>query len=331
MLGLPERVFLVLILIQFLLGMLSNGFIGLVNGISWFKSRRLSLSDFIITILALSRIIILCILLTDGVLMSFFYKVHDEGLGMQMIDIFWTFTNHLSIWLVTCLSVFYCLKIANFSHPTFLWLKWRVSRMVVGMLLASVLLSCAGTLSLIHEFMIYAVISELNGRGNMTEHFSTKSDYYELFHILGNLWGVPPLMVSLVSYFLLLLSLGRHTRQMQQLSGQRRDLSTEAHKKAIRIIFSFFALFLLYYLSFLTTYSSYFLPATKTSTMIGEAITMFYPAGHSVILILSNSKLKLTLVQMLWCKLGPWKPGSKGPIAPSRRRGHSRDPENLSD
>ncbi|XP_004608415.2 taste receptor type 2 member 3 [Sorex araneus] len=330
MLDPPERVFLVLILIQFLLGMLSNGFIGLVNGISWFKSKRLSLPDFIITMLALSRMIILWILLTDGLLMLFFYSVHEDGLGMQMIDISWTFTNHLSIWLATCLSVFYCLKIANFSHPTFLWLKWRVSRMVVGMLLAAVLLSCASALSLIHEFKIYALLREPDGRGNVTEHFRTKSDY-ELFHILGNLWGVPPLLVSLASYLLLLLSLGRHTRQMQQLSGRPRDPSTEAHKKAIRIILSFCALFLLYYLSFLTTYSSHFLPATKMSAMVGEAITMFYPAGHSVILIMSNSKLKQTLVQMLWSEPGPRKPGSKGCPAPSRRRGYGGDPESLSD
>lgn len=65
--GLTEWVFLVLSAAQFILGMLGNGFIGLVNGSSWFN-KRISVSDSVITKLALSRTVLLCILLVDGVL-----------------------------------------------------------------------------------------------------------------------------------------------------------------------------------------------------------------------------------------------------------------------
>uniref|UniRef100_A0A8C7BW35 Taste receptor type 2 n=1 Tax=Neovison vison TaxID=452646 RepID=A0A8C7BW35_NEOVI len=314
--GLEKWMFLVLSATEFILGMLGNGFIVLANGSSWCKNKTVSLSDFIITNLALSRIGLLWILLVDGVLMVFSFKVRDEGIVMQIIDIFWTFTNHLSIWLATCLSVLYCLKIATFSHPAFLWLKWRVSRVVVCMILGALFLSCVSALSLVQEFKIYSVLRGIDGTGNVTEHFRKKRNEYKVFHVLGTLWNLPPLIVSVASYFLLILSLGRHVQQQQQSGISSRDPSTEAHQRAIKIIVSFLFLFLLYFLAFLITSCSYFIPGTETVVMIGEAVTMFYPAGHSFILILGNNKLKQTFVEMLWCEPGLRKPGFNGPFAP---------------
>ncbi|CAO2603289.1 Taste receptor type 2 member 3 [Lemmus lemmus] len=159
MLGFTEAVFLILIVTEFILGNLVNGFIGLVNGSHWFKNKKISLFDFIITSLALFRIILLWIIFIDGLIIVFSYHTHDSGIVMQLIDVLWTFTNHFSLWLFSCLGVFYCLKIANFSYPTFLWLKWRASRVVVGMLLGALLLSCVCTISLMNEFKIYSVLS----------------------------------------------------------------------------------------------------------------------------------------------------------------------------
>nr|XP_007981384.2 taste receptor type 2 member 3 [Chlorocebus sabaeus] len=314
MMGLTEGVFLIVCGTQFTLGILVNGFIGLVNGRSWFKTKRMSLSDFIIATLALSRIILLCIILTDSFLIVLSVNEHDSGIIMQTIDVFWTFTNHLSIWFATCLGVLYCLKIASFSHPTFLWLKWRVSRVMIWMLLGALLLSCGSTASLINEFKLYSVLRGIEATRNVTEHFRKKRNEYYLIHVLGTLWYLPPLVVSLAAYFLLIFSLGRHTRQMLQNSTSSRDPSTEAHKRAIRIILSFFFLFLLYFLAFLIASFGHFLPKTKMAKMIGEVMTMFYPAGHSFIVILGNSKLKQTFVEMLRCESGHLKPGSKGPI-----------------
>ncbi|KAM9697645.1 taste receptor type 2 member 3 [Dama dama] len=316
MLRLSKWGFLVLTTVQFMLGMLGNGFIGWVNGSSWFKSKRISLSDFIITNLAVSRIVLLWILLIDGVLLVFSSKLHDEGILMQIIDVFWTFTNHLSIWLATCLNVFYCLKVASFSHPAFLWLKWRVSRVVAWMLLSTLLLSCCSAISLIREFKMYSVLSGIDKTGNVTELFRKKEKEYKLIHVLGTLWDLPPLVLSLTSCFLLILSLGRHMRQMHQNRASPRDPSTEAHRRAIRVILSFLFLFLLYYLSFSVLTSSYFLPATKMISMIGEVIAMLYPVGHSYVLILGNSKLKQMFVAMLRCEPGCLKPGSKGSVYP---------------
>ncbi|XP_004608413.2 taste receptor type 2 member 3-like [Sorex araneus] len=315
MLELTEQVFLILVIILFLLGILGNGFIGLVNGGGWFKNKTLSLSDFIITFLALSRIILLWILLIDGVLLVLPSKVQDDMILREMLGIFWTFTNHLSIWLATCLSVLYCLKIASFSHPTFLWLKWRVFRVVLGMLLAAVLLSCASALSRIHEFKICAAFSEISGTGNVSEHIRKKSKY-DLVHALGILWDLPSLIVMLVSYFLLLVSLGRHIQRMQLHGTNSRDTTTQAHRKATKIILSFLFFFLLYYICILLSFFRFFLPGPTMVKMIGEVFSVFYSAGHSFIIILGSNKLKQTFVKMLWCETCQLQIGSKESLAP---------------
>ena len=314
--GLAKSVFLFLSVTQFILGMLGNGFIGLANGSSWFKSKRISWSDFIITALALSRIVLLWILFADSIIMVFFFNVYTDGSAGDVIDVFWTFTNHLSIWLATCLGVLYCLKIASFSHPVFLWLKWRVSRVVVWMLVGVLLVSCGSAISMIHQFQIYSLLRESAATGNVTEHFRKQMDEYQLIHVLNMLWHLPSLVLSLASYVLLILSLGRHMQQMQQNRTNPNDASTEAHKRAIRIILSFLFLFLFYFLAFAIASSSYFLPSSEMTKFIGEVITMLYPAGHSFILILGNNKLKHTFVELLWCESGHLKPGSKGPLAP---------------
>ncbi|XP_049639643.1 taste receptor type 2 member 3-like [Suncus etruscus] len=301
MLGLNKCVFLVVYAIQFILGILGNGFIGLVNGSGWYKGKRLSLSDFVITILALSRILLLWLLLTDGILMALSLRERDDGIGKQILEVIWTFTNDLSLWLVTCLSVLYCLKIANFFNPTFFWLKRRVSRVVECLLLGALFLSSASALSMIHEFKIFVITTGINDTETILEYFRKKSDY-ELIHGLGMLWNLPPLIVSLTSNFLLILSLGRHMWQMQKSGTNSRDSTTEAHKRAIKIILSFLFLFLLYYLALLMISSSHFLPGTEIIKMIGKIIKLLYPSVHSFILILGHNKLKQAFVQIIWHK-----------------------------
>ncbi|XP_075413872.1 taste receptor type 2 member 3 [Tenrec ecaudatus] len=310
MLALVDWVFLVQFIVQFILGLLVNGFLGVVNGRGWFKSKRISLYDFIITALALSRMVLLCIIQMDGILMLFSPNEHERGIAMKLIDFFWTLTNHLSILLTACLGVLYCLKIASFSHPTFLWLKWRVSRVVMWVLLGALLLSLGSTLSLICEFKDHSGVTE-----NVTDDMRKNMHNYKLIHVLGTLWYLPTLVVTLASYLLLILSLGRHTRQMQYTGAGSRDPSTEAHKRAINVILSFVFLFLLNFITLLIAWSSYFFPEPKIVAMTADVITMLYSTGHSLILILGSPKLRQAFVQLLPCESGGQNPGSNGPFS----------------
>ncbi|CAI9166254.1 unnamed protein product [Rangifer tarandus platyrhynchus] len=122
---------------EFILGVLGNGFIGLVNCIEWVKNGKVSSADFILTCLAVARIIQLWVTLLDSFVVGLAPHLYATGKLVKVVILLWALTNHLTMWFATCLSIFYFLKIASFSHFFFMWLKWRMNRVLLVLFLAS--------------------------------------------------------------------------------------------------------------------------------------------------------------------------------------------------
>ncbi|XP_043847158.1 taste receptor type 2 member 7-like [Dromiciops gliroides] len=301
--------FTIVITGEFIMGMLGNGFIVLVNFIDWVKRRKIYMVDLILTSLAISRISLLCIIILDGFAMVFFPDGYATSKNMRILDGFWTITNHLSVWFATCLTIFYCLKIANFSHPLFLWLKWRINKVILIILLASFFLSVLISLPITEKFNedFRGKINRKCKKNNTSNFKVTKSEYFATQTLL-NLGALFPLTVSLISFFLLILSLWKHTRKIKLNAMDARDPSTEIHLRAMKAIISFLILFVIYCVAFLIATSSYFFPQSELAVIFGEIIAAIYPSGHSFILILGNIKLRQTslnaLQQMKHCLKG---------------------------
>ncbi|XP_044535932.1 taste receptor type 2 member 3-like [Gracilinanus agilis] len=299
--SLGELVAFVVTSIMFFLGAWINGFIVLLHCINWVRNRKISFSDFIILNLALSRIILQGLPMVDIVLKIFYPHLHHINLYVKILDIFWWFTNNLSICLTTCLSVLYCLKIANFSNQAFLWLKRRVSHVIVWILVGSVFYSFT-ILALILKYHVYSAMSQLKFSENYTEEVKRIKTHYYFLHFLGTLWSLIPLSLSLTSSVLLILSLVRHTRHMKHHSIGMRDLSTMAHVRATKVILSSFILFIGYLLVFFLAMSTYFFLATKMSEMITLLIFTIYPSIQTFTLILENQKLKQAFLRIFQVK-----------------------------
>ncbi|XP_039078037.1 taste receptor type 2 member 7-like [Hyaena hyaena] len=300
----PDKVKSTLMLIaagEFSVGILGNAFIGLVNCMNWLKTRKIASIDLILTNLAMSRICLLCVILLDYFILELYPDVYTTGKQMRIIDFFWTLTNHLNVWFATCLSIFYFLKIANFFHPLFLWMKWRIDSVIPRILLAclalSVLISLVVTENLNDDFRSCVKVKK---KINVTVKCRVNKAQYASIKICLNLLTLFPFSVSLVSFLLLLLSLWRHTRQMKVGATGRRDPSIEAHVGAMKAVISFLLLFIAYYLAFLVATSSYFMPETELAVMMGELIALIYPSSHSFILILGNNKLRQASLRVLW-------------------------------
>lgn len=138
MLNILEKIFMVVTGGEFIIGILGNGFIGLTTCIAWIRNQKLSLLDFILTSLAFARISQLWIT-TVMFFSMMFYQAGFGTVGRKYIFFcIWILTSHSSTWLATCLAVFYFLKIASFSHPPFLWLKWRINKVVFMLPLVTV-------------------------------------------------------------------------------------------------------------------------------------------------------------------------------------------------
>lgn len=281
---------------ELIFGILGNGFIGLVNCIEWAKNGKVSSADLILTGLAISRIIQLWVILLDLFIMGLFPHLYATRNLTTVMTLLWTLTHHLTTWFATCLSIFYFLKIANFSHFFFIWLKWRVNRGVLGLFLGSFFL-------LPINFLMQDTFSEwwMNTYGvserNMTLHLDVNIILYLKIFLL-TLTHVIPVLLSLIALLLLFLSLVRHTKNLQlNLTG--RDSSTEAHRRAMKMVTSFLLLFTIYIISTLLAIWSFMKVQKYQVMMLFIVISTIFPSGHSFILILGNSKLRQIASRLL--------------------------------
>ncbi|XP_047599297.1 taste receptor type 2 member 8 [Lutra lutra] len=300
MLSMKDNIFMIIITGEFIIGMLGNVYIGLVNCIDWIKKKKISSVEYILTSLAISRICLLCILILNVIIMVWYPDFYENDKLQALISIFWTLTNYLNMWFATCLNVFYLLKIANFSHSLFLWLNRRIDRVIHWILLGCLAISSLISLILAmtpnydHEFHKIA-----NPKRNCTEMFNVSKSQYFYSLILFNLLAVVPCTVSLISFFLLVMSLWRHIKQMKLSVTGCGDPSTEAHVGAMKIMTSFLFLLFVYYGASLLATFSYLMKESKLVVMLGEMIAILYPSGHSLILIIRNNKLRQASIRML--------------------------------
>ncbi|XP_010641901.1 taste receptor type 2 member 13-like [Fukomys damarensis] len=291
-----QNFFTLLIGVQSILGSLSNGFIVLINCIDWVNKRKLSSVDQILSTLALSRIgVILEILLNWLTRLRCSCSIVD-GEELKIITFTWVVFNHFSLWLATILSIFYLLKIASFSRPIFLYLKWRVKKMIVMILLATLVFLFLNLIQINTHIEDWKHGRKRNLTWNSTVSDSAKVSQLIIFNM--TMFSLMPFVLALISFLLLIFSLWKHLQKMQLNSKGHRDPRTKAHINALKIIISFLLLYTTYFLSLLMSWVSQ-MPQSDLIHALSLAIGLLYPSSHSFILILGNSKLRQTSLLVL--------------------------------
>ncbi|XP_053162192.1 taste receptor type 2 member 38-like [Hemicordylus capensis] len=209
---------------------------------------------------------------------------------------FWSFLNALSLWLATCLAVFYCMKIIDFTQPFLVKMKLRISRMVPQLVLGSVLAALLASLPYILLKNCYYYCNETKAisvyRNGTSSILIPNNLISAIIYIMGTF---PSFIIFLVSSIPLINSLLRHFRKMKQNTEGFRDQRMDVHVKAIKNLISFL---LLYSASFASEISLTLLSNPWTIYM-SIAIVSAYHSGHAIILIVINSKLKKTLSKVL--------------------------------
>ncbi|XP_055467406.1 taste receptor type 2 member 105-like [Psammomys obesus] len=277
-----------------MLGILGNTFIALVNCMEWAKNKRLSMIDFLLTGLATSRIFIIWVLTLDAYTKLFYPTMHVSRSLSESITYMWMTMNHLTVWFATSLSVFYFLKIANFSHYAFRWLKRRTDKVFV-FLIGCLLITWLISFSLVVKVMKADKIKY----GNRTWETYWKKREFTSNYILVNIGVISLFAMTLAACFLLIISLWRHRRQMQSHVSEFRDLNTAAHVKAMKVMISFIILFILYFIGISIEIICLFIPENKLLFIFGLTTASMYPSWHALIQILTNSQLKQAFVRVL--------------------------------
>lgn len=118
MFSIEENIFMVIIIGEFIVGMLGNGYIGLVNWIDWIKKKEIFLIDYIFISLVVFRICLICVMVLNVFIIVFYLEVYEND-KIKIVNIFWIFINYLSMWFVICFNVFYFFKVVNFFYLFF--------------------------------------------------------------------------------------------------------------------------------------------------------------------------------------------------------------------
>ncbi|XP_008066371.1 taste receptor type 2 member 13-like [Carlito syrichta] len=292
--GLQSILTLVLIA-EFMTGNLSNGFIILINCIDWVNKKKLFLVDQILIFLAISRIILVWEILANWFIVLHYPALFVVGTELRIVIFTWIVANHFSLWLATILSIFYLLKIASFSSSTFLYLKWRVKKVILMILLGTLVFLFLNVLQIhIH------IKDWLDPYGRNTTWNSRMSDFATFswqIKFTVTIFSLIPFTVALISFLLLIFSLWKHLRKMQLNSKGLKDLKTKAHINALKTVISFLLLYASFFLSLLISWISD-LYQNKLVHMLCLAMGSIYPAIHSFILIWGNAKLRQAFLLM---------------------------------
>uniref|UniRef100_A0A8C0UQU3 Taste receptor type 2 n=1 Tax=Cyanistes caeruleus TaxID=156563 RepID=A0A8C0UQU3_CYACU len=245
-------------IIESMAGLLGTGIILAAILLSCIKSKTRSPYDTIVISLSSSRFIFH----SWNILDSFLNIWHEQYYIEETRGVV---SN--AVWFGAWLSVFYCIKVATFTHSFFIWLKQRIARLMPWMLLTSWLCSFIAAIPFIWDD--YAL------QRNFTNHME----------------------LSVVSSVLLIRSLWIHRRRMQNNASGFRDPSSEAHISAIKSVCSFLIIFIIYFICLLLLLCSDFLPFSDEES-ICAAVLSACPTGHTLILIWSNPKFREQLARI---------------------------------
>nr|XP_034953089.1 taste receptor type 2 member 41-like [Zootoca vivipara] len=210
----------------------------------------------------------------------------------------WTFITTADLWLAAWLSVLYCVKIANFSHPLFLQMKWRFPGLVPWLLLGTVVFSAIITTVAITGSSVMTKCNLFESFLNNNSDSRIKmSDYCKYVVLLYTIPNFLPFMIFLSSSILLLTSLWRHKNLLQ---SSARDASTEIHLNAIKALASFFILYISsFFVEILSIVLSWIGIADVWITILMLNVIIAYSSGHAVTLIFMNPRLKQKSIRML--------------------------------
>uniref|UniRef100_A0A670K726 Taste receptor type 2 n=1 Tax=Podarcis muralis TaxID=64176 RepID=A0A670K726_PODMU len=283
----------VLLVIETLIGMVGNGFIAIVNCIDGFRSRKLSPADMILSCLSLFRFAFHAVLMQAAIFNLFFMDSFLMPKIKFSSDSSWLFLNTASLWFAAWLSVLYCVKIVNFSHPLFLF-PGLVPWLLLGTLVYSALATIVATMdiTLISECSSYESLL-----GNNTDSGIKTSDFckYSIFlYVVPDLF---PFMIFLFSSILLLTSLWRHKNLLRNTA---KDVSTEAHLNAIKALASFCILYVSsFFVEILNAVLSWMDTVDLWVRIFFFNVIAAYSSGHAIILIFINPRLKQESVRIL--------------------------------
>ncbi|MEE6516771.1 hypothetical protein FKM82_026489, partial [Ascaphus truei] len=277
--------------IEFIFGITLNSFIVATTCMEWMTFKRLGTSDKILVCLGLARF---CY--QWGIMLHYLFGNNFPEIYLQIFWLVIMFMNFSSLWFATVLCVYYCVKIANYNHSLFTYVKVRINKIVPWLLLASLLTSLASSL----PFSLY-ILNSNNSTNNLLKN-NTVQDIivlpdYTNQDIIYSLGISLPFTIFCVATFLLIKSLWMHIRQMRRSGMSIRSPSLDTHFRVVKSMVFFLLLNIIFFSSMNVIFSGV-LPFGSPWLVLFAILSSAYPFLHSGVLIFYNKKLKQTLLDI---------------------------------
>ncbi|CAN2390709.1 Taste receptor type 2 member 40-like, partial [Pristimantis euphronides] len=214
----------------------------------WRTLKTLQICEKILCCLATSRCLTLLYGMVMELLLMFFHFLFQNLVLRSSMLVLTMLLNNTNLWLTTTLCVFYCVKITNYNHKLFIFLKTRISSLVhwliIWFLFASLIISVSSSLPF--RCCIYTgknvTNASINNLTSLSEFIDSNFRNQLLVIFLGT---CPPFMTFCVENFLLIQSLRMHTRRMRS-SGYNPNL--ESHFHAVKSMSLFLVLHVVYFI-----------------------------------------------------------------------------------
>ncbi|XP_005369301.1 taste receptor type 2 member 125-like [Microtus ochrogaster] len=304
-----QVIFATMFNVEFITGNLGNGFIALVNIMDWVKRRKISSVDQILTALAISRITVLWSMYLMMTILSMYPDVEVLMKTIILTNLIWVISNHCSIWLATILSILYFLKVANFSYSIFLYLRWRLTKVITVALLVSLFLLFVNIL--VTNILIDTWMNQFNTNVSYSDKLKNFTGIPRLLVLTNTMFTVIPFTVSMTTFFLLIFSLWKHLKKIKHIVKSARDANTTAHIKALKTVVAFLLLYVIFTFSLFVQLWSYDFKGKNFLTYFYPVGIIAFPSFHSCVLIMGNSKLRQTsllVLSVLRCKIQEFGP-----------------------
>ncbi|XP_042304849.1 taste receptor type 2 member 8-like [Sceloporus undulatus] len=277
--------------------LLGNGFITVVLGHQWLQNKKILTCEFLLISLSTSRCVMQLLSSVNALLYFISPETYVDSSRQAAINIISMFFNMASLCCATWLSVFYCVKITNFANRVLLWLKPRINMLAPRLLGMSIVITIA-LIPLVEYF-------EYKKCGNLTETLPGSVIHSGFYH--KRIFIFLPLMfaytcinctISIAASILLVNSLWKHIKNLKKSGAGVTDLSTQVHIKVIIFLLFYVFLFFLYF-SIIITFSVNGITFRNSERLALKTLTTTFPSAHSIILILTNQKLKEMAARIL--------------------------------
>ncbi|XP_068103505.1 taste receptor type 2 member 7-like [Hyperolius riggenbachi] len=278
------------VILSYTFGVFINSQIVLAYVKGWRQNRKVHVLDQILLSTAITNILLQNFVTLDNIFFQLYIYVLYAKEMIIYVFILIILLIECSFWNTSWLSVYYCLKLVKISHPFVLWMKARFSCFVCYILIGTAIGSLAINFPFVWTMHVDFQDNVTNPTGNS---YKIQMDLsYTIFDLM--LGCFLPFFLSFVSLGLSVLYLLKHVLRVKNNGSHIPGPQIEGHIGAVRTMILRLILDLTFCVTIASSVTSEYSVSTAWDSVWWTMIS-FYPSVQSLVLILSNAKLKKKL------------------------------------